>query len=437
MTGLVWCFITSIVHAQSRSILCGNEIFTTNVRKNYPSLMGAFDATFQHAQDTPFPRHSDPWIVNVVVHVVWNDMVENLDDSIIQDQIRVLNEDFNRLNADTNNLRAFFKPEAGSAGIQFHLAQTVRVQTDAIFDIGLTDTNIIPEVKHNADGGSDAWDPAHYLNIWVCKIQPVTIFGIEVGQVLGFAFPPNNLGNWPADSGAPIPGEDGVVIDYRVFGSNNPNIIEIAGGGALDVKGRTPVHEVGHYFGLRHIWGDGGLLGPNDCAQSDGIDDTPYADAQSSFDCDTTKNSCTQLETHYNADAPDLVENFMDYASETCMNMFTHGQVELMDNVLTGPRSGLLEPPSGVRDLNAFTSFSILPNPTEGAFDVVFELKEITNATLRVLNAGGQVIAFKADEKYLPGTHRVQFSGLPLEPGMYFVDIRNEHDAHTGKVIVY
>ena len=376
--------------------------------------------------------------MNVVVHIVWKEEAENLDESIILDQLRILNEDFNQLNTDQVNLRSQFQPEAGSAGINFELAQIIRVQTEAEFAVDLLGTNLLPEVKSDILGGSTAWNPEQFLNIWVCKIQPIEIFGIEIGQILGFAFPPNNLANWPPDSGAPDPFEDGVVIDYRVFGSNNPNTIDIPGGGGqLPVKGRTPVHEVGHYFGLRHIWGDGGTLGPNDCAQSDGINDTPFANAQSAFDCDTTRNTCAQVELHYNEDVPDLVENYMDYASEECMNMFTNGQVALMRNVLEGPRSGLLMPFSAVTETEQQLSFDIVPNPSDDQFSIELETKEKFTGTLRILDANGRCVRTNRPQPFSTGRHRIDFDDLALTPGMYFVEIRNERGVLAKKLIVY
>jgi hypothetical protein len=425
-------------YSQSSPILCGNELFSDIVRDKYPELQEAIDHTFVAAQTATSQRGLDPLTVNVVVHIVWKDEAENLDESIILDQLRILNEDFNQLNADQVNLRDQFQSEAGSAGINFQLAQIIRVQTDVEFAVDLLGTNLLPEVKSDLLGGSTAWNPEQFINIWVCKIQPIEIFGIEVGQILGFAFPPNNLDNWPPDSGAPDPYEDGVVIDYRVFGSNNPNTIDIPGGGGqLPVKGRTPVHEVGHYFGLRHIWGDGGTFGPNDCAQSDGINDTPFANAQSAFDCDTVKNTCPQVESHYNEDVPDLVENYMDYASEECMNMFTNGQVALMRNVLHGPRSGLLEPFSAVTEVDQQFAFDIIPNPANDHFTIALEIKEKLDGTLRIIDANGRNIRTNVPEAFLPGQHRIVLDDLTLAPGMYIVEIRNEKGVVAKKLIVY
>lgn len=425
------------ISAQSSPIVCGNDLFSQMVRKHNPELQDAFDKTFNDARQATARRGQDPLTVNVIVHIVWKEEAENLDESIILDQIRILNEDYNKLNADIGNLRPFFQDEAGTAGIQFQLAEVIRVQTSVDFEVDLLGTNLLPEVKSTLLGGSDARDPEQYLNIWVCRIQPIVIFGVEVGQILGFAFPPNNLPNWPENSGAPQPDQDGVVIDFRVFGSNNPNPIQNPGtGGTLVVKGRTAVHETGHYFGLRHIWGDGGILGPNDCAQSDGINDTPYANAQSAFDCDKTRNTCLQVESHYGEDAPDLIENFMDYASEDCMNMFTNEQVTLMRNVLEGPRSGLLMPFSGVRELTTLHTNRIYPNPATDEFNIEFETSEQTELLIRIQRADGTIVHNRDKETFLPGCHTVSFQALTLSPGIYFATMSNKNGSETQKIIV-
>ena len=425
------------IRAQHSPIICGNEIFSDIVREKYPQLNKAIASTFEDARTSQRLQRNEPLTIRVVVHVVWKEEAENLHDSIILDQLRIINEDFNHLNADADQLRHIFRAEAGSADIHFELAQIVRVQTDQEFNVDLLGTNLLAEVKHNIDGGSDAWDPDAYLNLWVCKIQPVTLFGVTIAQILGFAFPPNNLPHWPADVGAPTPGEDGVVIDFRTFGSNNSNPIENPdGSGDLFIKGRTPVHEIGHYLGLRHIWGDGGLLGPNDCAQSDGVDDTPFADAQSAFDCDTTRNSCTQIETHYNSDVPDLIENFMDYSNEGCMNMFTHGQVELMRNVLTGPRSGLLLPFSALENHEMTSMFSLWPNPAQQTVNIDFSLPENSRVAARIIKTNGQVISNRPGEFYPSGIHQIRMDVYNFPPGMYMVELRTDYGTRVEKLMI-
>lgn len=418
-----------------RPILCGNEVFTDILHSRYPSLRDAFNETFTSASRSAVPRGNDSLTIPVVVHVVWKEEAENLHDSIILNQMEILNQDFNRLNPDTGNLRSIFEPVAASADIHFELAAIVRVQTDQLFSVELLGTNLLPEVKHNTLGGSDAWNTEHYLNIWICKIQPIEIFGIVVGQILGFSFPPNNLPNWPENVGAPQPDEDGVVVDYRVIGSNNPNGLENpVDMTPLVVKGRTPVHEVGHYLGLRHIWGDGGLLGPNDCAQSDGIEDTPFANSESQFDCDTSKNTCAQIEAYYNADMPDLIENYMDYAGEGCMNMFTQGQVDLMRNVILGPRIGLTEGPLSTKPGNAHAELSVYPNPAKDHFVCRIEHGADSHIFLRLLNLSGQVLMRK-EEFLSTDNQEVKLSTDGLVPGVYILEVRIGRFISTTRII--
>ncbi|RZM06713.1 MAG: hypothetical protein EOO88_52935 [Pedobacter sp.] len=96
-------------------------------------------------------------------------------------------------------------------------------------------------MKYSNAGGDDAWDSRRYLNIWVCNM---------FGRSLGFATMPGG-----------DPAKDGVVINFDVFGtigSLRPSFD----------KGRTATHEIGHWLGLKHLWGD------DDCG-SDDVDDTP------------------------------------------------------------------------------------------------------------------------------------------------------------------
>jgi hypothetical protein len=419
------------------TIRCGQEIFQQIVRERHPALDQAFRATFDAAGQPAPAADRTPLTVNVVVHVVWKQAAENLSDAIIEDQIRVLNEDFNRQNADTGQLRTIFQPVAGQAGISFNLVAIERVQTSETFSVSLLGSNLLPEVKHTAQGGSDAWDTEHFLNIWVCKIQPLGFGGFELAQILGFAYPPNGLDNWPAGASAPNADEDGVVVDYRMFGSINPNTIPVPGGSTdLVVKGRTPTHEIAHYLGLRHIWGDGGLFGPNDCAQSDGVDDTPFASSQSNFDCDTEKNSCQQVDAFYDADMPDLVENFMDYSSESCMNMFTQGQVERLRNVLQGPRSGLLATvPVGNPTARA-GGWRLYPNPARDFATAAFQPEAETEVRLTLLDAAGRVVWTQAPQLCRPEPQRLRVDLAGVAPGLYFVELRTEREVSVEKLRV-
>lgn len=281
--------------------------------------------------------------IPVVVHVVYKDQTQNISDAQIFSQIDVLNADYRRMNADTANTRAEFDSLAADMQIEFCLAT---VDPDGNPTTGITRTETAggtlfgffgptDDVKSPATGGVSAWPRDEYLNIWVCDLFPI---------ILGYAQFPGE-----ADS------TDGVVIGYNYFGTTGTV------SSPYD-KGRTTIHEVGHWLGLRHIWGDG------DCSADDFVSDTPLADASSSG-CDLQKNSCTDSPYDYN----DMVENYMDYSEDGCMNMFTFGQRDRAMSFLNTDRlplqsSGGCAPIASVEEAGPSLEFNVWPNPSAGNF---------------------------------------------------------------------
>jgi len=255
------------------------------------------------------------YVVPVVVHVIWNKTIQNISDQQVQSQIDVLNEDFNRLNADTSKTPAPFKPVAGGISIKFCLAAydpsgnptngITRTQTD------VTSFYLGDSMKHTSQGGEDAWPSSEYLNIWVCNLA---------GGVLGYAVMPS-VGN--------PPDEDGLVVRYNAFGRV----------GVLDPsynKGRTTSHETGHWFGLYHTF-EGGCLSQDNC------DDTP-PEAEAVYGCPQFPHiSCS------NGPNGDMFMDYMDYTNDVCMNMFTKCQCSIMEGVLNDPalRKSLQNSPGG------------------------------------------------------------------------------------------
>ncbi len=300
----------------------------------------------------------DVYKIPVVFHVLYNNDEQNIPDYVFDEQIQQLNLDYRRQNNNANETREIFLDIAGDTKIEFYLAEIdsegdstngiTRTFTQNLgFEFIEYDDLILGEitlnnVKKSNEGGIDPWDTERYLNIWVCNIE-----GGNFGQIMGFTYPPieiNEALNFTSLDAQPFWGnysfqvEDsalqGIVINYTAIGPANLQA-EIDGLNHNDL-GRTLVHEVGHYLGLRHIWGDAILN--NGCEMDDGINDTPSQANYSFYNCDFSMNSC---EDEGEIILPDMVENYMDYSSEHCMNMFTINQIEVMRAVLQYARPHL------------------------------------------------------------------------------------------------
>ena len=421
-------FLTNGYSQQPTLQKCGTVEYMEYLEANNPgyiqSTKDAFNVAQSYMENGYVSKSNNAYRIPVVVHVVYNTPEQNIPDSVIYNQIATLNKDFNRHNADTVNMRADFQPHAGSMNISFELADfdpngdptngITRTQTDtttfsgSILDMMTGDMTAMENVKASANGGIDPWDQSRYLNIWVCNMA-INFMGNETPAVLGYATPPANLPNWPSGGVGGL--GDGVVIQYQVFGSNNPNTLP--GQQAYIAKGRTPTHEVGHYLGLRHIWGDDA-----DCGIDDGIADTPNATAQSDQDCNKTKNSC--VDNIDGIDLPDMVENYMDYSAEDCQNTFTKGQADLMTGVLENQRWDLTHdnPALSIQE-EAALNITLYPNPTRS--NVTLTSKQTINGMLVISDLKGQIV-----KHVMINGNETIVDVENLQNGIYFVTVKGK-----------
>ncbi len=270
--------------------------------KEDPTLQNRMDAieefTARYSQNpSAFKLVGDVLEVPVVVNVLWRTAAENVSDAQIASQIQVLNDDFAGTNADVNITSTYNSVKAGNTKIRFVPAGTVRKQT-TITGWGTNDA-----MKKSASGGIDPTSPSTTLNMWVCTMT---------GGILGYA-------QFPGGAAA----TDGVVILNTGFGT-------VGTAAAPFNKGRTATHEVGHYFNLRHIWGD------RKCG-NDGVGDTP-AHRGANYGCPAAgiRSNCT-------GNPVMMTMNYMDYTDDACMYMFSLGQSSRMAATwaLGGPRASL------------------------------------------------------------------------------------------------
>jgi PKD repeat protein len=244
------------------------------------------------------------YTIPVVFHILHQNGTENISDAQIMDEIRILNNDYRKLNADTSAIVPAFQSIAADAEIQFRLAQKDPNGncTNGIDRIVSAETNV-------GDDGSklNPWPRSKYLNVWVVK-------AISSGAA-GYAYLPGT---------APSANEDGIIILSTYIGS--------IGTGSVSTS-RALTHEIGHFLNLRHTWGNSNTPAVStNCSMDDNVTDTPNTEGWTS--CNLAGATC--------GSALDNVQNYMDYSY--CSNMFTAGQKTRMRTALTssiGQRSSL------------------------------------------------------------------------------------------------
>jgi gliding motility-associated-like protein len=260
----------------------------------------------------------------VVIHVIHNGEAigqgSNISEAQILSQLEVLNLDFKRLNTDAADTPPEFLPVAGAIDIEFVLAQ---------LDPDGNPTNGINRVKGTKQKWSMSdnaqlkalsyWNANNYINIWVCNLDDYAGYTqFPISTLPGLENSPTNALT------------DGIVVLYRAFGSSDYGNFNLDNG--LD-KGRTATHEMGHFFGLRHIWGD-----VSHCDGTDYVDDTP-PQSMSSSGCP----SHPQLLCPSGNARAAMIQNYLDLTDDGCMNLFTKGQVVRMRTVLeNSPRRASL-----------------------------------------------------------------------------------------------
>ena len=263
------------------------------------------------------------YTIPVVFHIIHDYGAENISNEQVQDAVRIINEDFRKLNADTSVIVPAFRGIAEDAEIEFRLAQK-DPQGNCTSGITRSTSDI------------NFWPRSMYLNVLVVK-------AIE-GNVAGYTYNPGDVHNSPEN--------DGIVILHSYIGS--------IGTGDY-TRARALTHEIGHWLNLSHTWGGTNQPAvPENCNYGDGVDDTPKTIGWTY--CNLNGSTCDNT--------LDNVQNYMEYSY--CARMFTKGQVTRMRaaiNSTIAERKELWQPTNlaatGVTGGNVLCKAEFAANRTE------------------------------------------------------------------------
>lgn len=323
--------------------------------------------------------------IRVAVHVITDGVEGQVTDRQIEDQIRVLNQGFS------------------ATGFRFELATIDRTDDPIWFRISPG------SIKEKRAKQALAIDPAHRLNLYLCA---------PAHDQLGWATLP-----YVSTEEDPT---HGVVVHYGT----------LPGGfiSGFD-RGRTAVHEVGHYLGLFHAFPFGSK------APGDGVEDA-RSEASAALGRSTGRNRPDPGE--------DPIRNYMGYGDDASVTEFTAGQVARMTEAVAVYRPSLLgaapraagrevapEDAASPNDQTKAIEFrGAFPNPFHSETAIRFSVPHSQRVTLRVYTLTGQLARTLIDAHLPAGSHSALLSSGDLPSGMYVLVLRVGQAQMTRSVIL-
>lgn len=310
---LAVAFPCSLAAQQLQNAQAAEEAYYLNYFNTHPAALQSQEFLQQYALQHPNPTPQSVAVIPIVFHVVYFTNAQNIADSVIQEQLDILNEDYHKLNADTTTAVTYgFQSQIADCELQFCLAT---IDPNGNPTTGIERRHINSNISFNTNGnvqhyntnGLDAWDPTQYLNVWICNLG---------SGLMGYSEFPT----------ATVSQTYGSVIHYQAIGHT----------GAISPYnyGRTLTHELGHCFGLYHFHVD------NTCTWNayDSLVGIAPLNNQNAFNscCNTLLDACSPS-------APGIMwMNYMFYNDDVNLCMFTPGQKAIMWASLTNYYPGLL-----------------------------------------------------------------------------------------------
>jgi PKD repeat protein len=306
LCSLAYLGLHSLAFSQNNAF-CGSDIYRQKLVTEHPEILQQeaelelFTKQFEAQYLAEPGTRNASIIIPIVFHIIHQAGSENISDAQVRDQVRILNEDYNKKNADTASVIAQFKSIIADVGIEFRLAN---IDPWGNCTNGIDRINSCQTYMGNDFSKMNNWPRDKYLNVWVVR-------SMENG-VAGYAYYPGSV-----DALYSVPNRDGVIILSNYIGSIGTGTYAYA---------RALAHEIGHYLNLKHPWGD--TNNPGVSCGDDDVNDTPVTRGST---------SCSLYLQYCIPGTIENVQNFMDYSY--CSRMFTEGQKTRMLAALTSNKS--------------------------------------------------------------------------------------------------
>ena len=266
----------------------------------------------------PNQKSTQKRIIPVVVHVIHDFGSENVTDAQVSAAIETLNRNINGQDAKfVSRTPDVFAAVVGRPHLEFRLAtkDPSGNPTSGINRIQ-SELTVVTEPRDQIKTLS-YWNSYQYLNIWLVKALPATTGGVIVGYA---QFPYGGSMS-----------TDGVVCNAAQF---------------ANTASTTLTHEVGHWLGLRHTWGDA-LCGDDQVADtppqrySNGVGDNPGPLPTTNsfpYHVGLQNQGCIADSLNW---AGEMFMNYMDYTNDQYVTMFSEGQVDVFNVTLDGEDGSL------------------------------------------------------------------------------------------------